>query len=175
MLEDITGLGKQQKKIEFNLNKEEMDAFRELTLDNSVTIKTADKGRGIVILDTYDYKTETLRQSPDPQYYQILPNDPTRHLMNIVRSTITEGMNFGNISPNREAYLINEHPRTSLFMFYLMFISQVKALLEDLSSVDAIQCWIQILNILNLFFKLLFLQLSLTLETVRILSPKLTI
>ena len=53
-----------------NLSKEERDALHNLSHDDSIIIKPADKGSGIVIWDRSDYLLESRRQLSEQQVYE---------------------------------------------------------------------------------------------------------
>ena len=53
-----------------NLSKEERDALYYLSHDDSIIIKPADKGSGIVIWDRSDYLLECRRQLSEQQVYE---------------------------------------------------------------------------------------------------------
>ena len=53
-----------------NLSKEERDVLHNLSRDDSIIIKPADKGSGIVIWDRSDYLLECRRQLSEQQVYE---------------------------------------------------------------------------------------------------------
>ena len=52
-----------------NLTKQERESIKRLSTDTSITIKKADKGNAIVIMDTSDYIKEAERQLSDSNFY----------------------------------------------------------------------------------------------------------
>lgn len=60
-----------------NVSKEEKDALYGLSKDPHITIKQADKGGAVVILDTQDYIAEAQRQLSDPRFYCTSDHDLT--------------------------------------------------------------------------------------------------
>lgn len=60
-----------------NLTRGEKEALKDLKSDQSILIKPADKGGGVVILDIEDYEQEMSRLLNDPETYKKLTMDPT--------------------------------------------------------------------------------------------------
>ena len=60
-----------------NLSKEERDALYSLKHDNTIVIKGADKGSGIVLWDRDDYLKEVHNQLLDEEVYEEVTNDPS--------------------------------------------------------------------------------------------------
>ena len=52
-----------------NISKEERLAFKELTSNSRITVKPADKGGAVVVLNTIDHINEGLRQLSDDNLY----------------------------------------------------------------------------------------------------------
>ena len=77
-LNEIT-LGKtsDQKIKKQNITKAEREAIKNLSKDNSITIKPADKGGAVVILNTSEYVAEAERQLRDTNTYQSMKKDRT--------------------------------------------------------------------------------------------------
>lgn len=80
-----------------------------------IVIKQADKGGGIVILNTKDYEYEVLRQLNDDTAYVKLTRDPTMSYLSSLKVTIREGLALDYISKDLGDFLINEHPRVPVF------------------------------------------------------------
>ncbi|CAJ0936692.1 unnamed protein product [Ranitomeya imitator] len=59
-----------------NMSKGEVEALHELSHDNEIVIKKADKGGATVVMDREDYLNEIRRQLADPEVYERLPQDP---------------------------------------------------------------------------------------------------
>ena len=59
-----------------NLSKEERDALYSLKNDNTIVIKGADKGSGVVVWDREDYLKEAHKQLSDEEVYEEVTNDP---------------------------------------------------------------------------------------------------
>lgn len=71
-----------------NMTHNEIQALNELTNNHTITIKPADKGGGIVVMDTSTYLQEAYRQLGDTDVYLKLSKDPKwdyeRELLGIV-------------------------------------------------------------------------------------------
>lgn len=61
-----------------NMTHNEIEALKELTENTALTIKPADKGGGIVVMNTTDYIREAHRQLMDTEVYRRLARDPRR-------------------------------------------------------------------------------------------------
>jgi len=59
-----------------NLSKSEQEALSKLRSDNSIVIKLADKGSGVVVWDREDYLREAERQLSNGEVYQEYQKDP---------------------------------------------------------------------------------------------------
>ena len=71
-----------------NLSKEERDALYSLKNDNTIVIKGADKGSGVVVWDREDYLKEAHKQLSDEEVYEEVTNDPST-----LESTIFNALN----------------------------------------------------------------------------------
>ena len=60
-----------------NLSIEEKQAIKNLSSNRAIVIKLADKGSGVVIMNTQDYVREAQRQLSDTNFYEKLDSDPT--------------------------------------------------------------------------------------------------
>ena len=61
---------KENKQIKHKITLEQRNAINSLAQDNSIVIKEADKGGGIVIMNTDFYKNKVLEMLTDDSYYQ---------------------------------------------------------------------------------------------------------
>ena len=59
-----------------NLDNDQRKALLDLANDPSITIKLADKGGSVVIMNTDDYVKSCLNCFSDPNFYEELPTDP---------------------------------------------------------------------------------------------------
>lgn len=77
-----------------NLSREEKKALRELKQDPSITIKGADKGGAVVIMDTKDYVAEADRQLADRDFYLPMPQDQTQEFSDCVSHLFSTSKSF---------------------------------------------------------------------------------
>ena len=98
-----------------NMTKDEHQALDQLQKNQLITIKPADKGGGIVILDTDMYRTECLRLLEDTNTYKILESDPTQSILNEIRSITEEAELHQWISKKEADFLCNTNPKIPYF------------------------------------------------------------
>ena len=100
-----------------NLSKEERDALYSLKNDNTIVIKGADKGSGVVVWDREDYLKEAHKQLSDEEVYEEVTNDPST-----LESTIFTALNKirarGDLSADNLEYFFNKDPKFA--RFYLL-------------------------------------------------------
>ena len=100
-----------------NLSKEERDALYSLKNDNTIVIKGADKGSGVVVWDREDYLKEAHKQLSDEEVYEEVTNDPST-----LESTIFTALNKirarGDLSADNLEYFFNKDPKFA--KFYLL-------------------------------------------------------
>ena len=73
-------LDKSSTKPKSNISKYERKAITTLTSDKNIIIKEADKGGGIVIMNTDHYKTMSENIISDKSFYETLPDNPERNV-----------------------------------------------------------------------------------------------
>ena len=80
-----------------NLNRREEAAMKDLILDDSIVIRPADKGSGIVVLDASDYKNSIKKELEDSSTYTQIDKDVTqdacKKLNKLLKSLRKEGVN----------------------------------------------------------------------------------
>lgn len=81
-----------------NLPLDERRALDFLSSDRDIIIREADKGGAIVILDREVYIGEVLRHLNDREFYQEIPEDPSKTIMKLIQTTLVEAFNLGYIS-----------------------------------------------------------------------------
>ena len=97
-----------------NLDNDQRKASLDLTNDPSITIKPADKGGSIVIMNTDDYVKSCLNSFSDPNFYEELPADPNPKY----RADLDEKINdllSSNIINEFEASKLQDGSRTPYF------------------------------------------------------------
>ncbi|CAH2284888.1 Hypothetical predicted protein, partial [Pelobates cultripes] len=77
-----------QKKMFHNLSVQEQMAINDLKNNHAITIKPADKGGAVVIMNTQDYIKEGDMQLSDDKYYRKLNEDPTKEYTSQLRELI---------------------------------------------------------------------------------------
>lgn len=115
VLRDIELMERKPLKTLNNLSADERQALNQLANDNSIVIKPAYKGGGVVILNRTDYEAEVCRQLEDTTSYVKLQNDPTKAFTNSIRVLIQEGLALDYIDKTLSEFLINTHPRVPIF------------------------------------------------------------
>ena len=112
--------GLQPLKYTPNLTPTQQEALKELSTDQTLVIKSADKGSGIVVEDTEQYIKDGLDHLADKNVYERIETDPTKTLSEEI-NTYTEHMfQEGIIDPTTKDYLIlptEPPPRTQQLYF----------------------------------------------------------
>ena len=70
-----------------NISTEESKALIHLKNNDKITIKKADKGAAVVIMNRDDYIKEGIRQLSDANFYVKLDHDPTTDNINEIHNT----------------------------------------------------------------------------------------
>lgn len=86
---DVIQAYKQKTPFHRNMRQEELKAVETLRKRTDITIKPADKGGAIVVMNTADYIEEALRQLNDRTFYRRLDADPTKDFKRILKEKIT--------------------------------------------------------------------------------------
>ena len=101
---------KKEYKVFNNLSKAERDALTDLSKDNMIVVRPADKGGAIVLQNVSDYASEIKRQLSDTTFYEKLSSDPTRKLKAAVQSRLTVHLNNCEFDKSVFDFLSVEHP-----------------------------------------------------------------
>ena len=72
------------------MSDDQRKALIHLSNDKSITIKPADKGGPIVIMDTEIYEMECLKTLSDPNVYEELPSEPNPEYRDTIDETIDD-------------------------------------------------------------------------------------
>ena len=94
-----------------NLSKEERDTLYSLENDNTIVIKGADKGCGVVVVwDREDYLKEAHKHMSDEEVYEEVINDPFTIFtaLNKIRAR-------GDPSADNLEYFLNKDPKFARF------------------------------------------------------------
>ena len=100
-----------------NLSKEERDALYSLKYDNTIVIKGADKGSGVLVWDKEDYLKEVHKQLSDEEVYEEVTNDPST-LESPIFTVLNKIRSRGDLPANNLEYFFNKDPK--LARFYLL-------------------------------------------------------
>lgn len=115
VLRDLNIVESNRPKYKNNLSRHEFSLLNNLKQDPDIVIKPADKGGGLVIMDTEMYKAEAYRQLNDITSYQQIDHDPTRSIARLINVTVQEALALDYISNDTAKFLIVEFPRIPTF------------------------------------------------------------
>lgn len=101
-----------------NLSLEEKRAI-DSSADQSIVIREADKGGAVVLLDREVYIGEILKQLNNNEFYQEIQEDPSRNVMKLIQTVLTEALNLGYISENTVKALTKQEYRIPVFFYVL--------------------------------------------------------
>ncbi|CAJ0967922.1 unnamed protein product [Ranitomeya imitator] len=103
---DLNKLRKRNLKVNrSNFNASERREIRALKENKAITIKQADKGGAIVVMDTPQYRGKILNHLSDPEVYEKLPLNPTQSFMVELGEIIDEACVNGIIDEKLAKYL----------------------------------------------------------------------
>lgn len=89
-----------------NMTQEEILALSSLAARKEITIKPADKGGSIVIMNTIQYEREIHRQLADPQVYKCLEVKSTTRVLNRIKKVVGQAVQNNIIDVNTQTYFI---------------------------------------------------------------------
>lgn len=98
-----------------NLSHTELLALKELKRDKTIIIKRCDKGGGIAIMNTINYKSKILTMLNDPQVYTKLIEDDTVTIKTKIDDLFKQLNNNNKITNKQLNYLTNFIPTCPLF------------------------------------------------------------
>lgn len=98
-----------------NLSKEEREALADLSKDNTVVIRSADKGGAVVLQNVADYEKEIKRQLNDSTFYEKLQCGPTKVLQTRIHSQLLHHFNNNEFDKHAFDFLSIEHPVMPVF------------------------------------------------------------
>lgn len=96
--------------VTFNLTPRQQNTLKALQTNKNITIKSADKGGGICILDTEDYIAKIRLHLNDTNTYQRLQNDPTDNIRREIISYLDFLSTTGKIDKTTEKFLTPPNP-----------------------------------------------------------------
>ena len=108
-----------------NTSPEQRRALRSLAADTSITIKPADKGGSIVVMDTTSYQQACEDTLNDTTFYRKVDTDPNPEYRSSLDKIVDEI--FENKFINKvEQTILKEESRTPLFMVYPKYTKCLK-------------------------------------------------
>ena len=94
-----------------NLTPPQRHALIELSNDESIVIRKADKGGAIVLQDIDNYRKELKGQLSNTDNYTLLPHDPTVRFSKEIKDTLDVALSNGSINNDEYKFMLNEHVR----------------------------------------------------------------
>ena len=94
-----------------NMSKREEKALTDLLNDSSIVIRPADKGSGVVVLNTKDYLERLQKVVDDSSTYRSTNTDQTQIIYRKVKSLADKLFRKGYIGKHLHKYLIPAHPK----------------------------------------------------------------
>lgn len=79
-----------------NLSKKEEQALKDLCDDDSIVIKEADKGGGVVVMNKAYYEVKILDMLNDPEYYKHVEENQEKKTLSKITQFVNE--NLSNIT-----------------------------------------------------------------------------
>ncbi|XP_040275495.1 zinc finger protein 250-like [Bufo bufo] len=101
-----------QTRFKSNLTRTERETLNKLSNRDEITIKPADKGGAIVIMDTVKYEQEIQRQLDDASVYRLVDHDPKFEISRKIRLLVDDTYAEDIIDNSLHDYLIVVHPVT---------------------------------------------------------------
>jgi len=99
-------------------DNDESLAIKSLTQNKNITIKRADKGGSIVIMDTHKYIDQANKHLSQTNIYKTQDKDHTKEVMDKVTSQILQFKHTSHITHQQAKYIEpKQPPRTPLFYF----------------------------------------------------------
>ena len=110
--EDILKGLKQRKTM--NLTNKEEIALQDILKDNSIIIRPADKGSGIVIVDSDQYFQNLANEVENNETYLETDEDTTKTIMKRLKNLVQRMYNEGTITAEMKNYLIPKYPHAAV-------------------------------------------------------------
>lgn len=103
-----------------NLKKAEEIAIKQLSRDESLVIRKADKGSVVVVEDRSNYIADGLAHLADKEIYRPLPHDPTQQLCRAINRLIQTARTKGFLSKQMRDYLLLDPENTRTQQAYFL-------------------------------------------------------
>lgn len=97
-----------------NMCKNDLIALQELTNNDQISIRQADKGGAIVVWNTTDYIEEAMDQLNDTAVYRSLDRDPKFDILHKIKLIVEKASEAGLIDTELAQFLVVEQPKTLL-------------------------------------------------------------
>lgn len=112
-LEEVTAgvIRETRKRGKGNLSSDEESALLGLIRDDSIVIRPADKGSGIVIMNTQDYLDKLDQEVCDNTTYRPVAEDQTPHIHKQVKKLVSGLHQKGYIGPHQTKYMVPARPQ----------------------------------------------------------------
>ena len=98
-----------------NLGLQEKNALVDLQKDNSIVIKSADKGGAVVVQNRESYRQEIFRQLSNVEFYTPLSGDPTLKFSHEIESFLSRALSESFISQDEFNFMFQKHPVRPVF------------------------------------------------------------
>ncbi|KAK3106951.1 hypothetical protein FSP39_003763 [Pinctada imbricata] len=95
-----------KRDFKMNVTKGEENALKSLMNDNSIIIRPADKGSGIVIIDADSYKTDIEKELLSNGTYEQIPETTVQKLDRKLKKTVNDMYKNGVITSDMKKYLL---------------------------------------------------------------------
>ena len=103
------------RKIHPNINKQEQHAILSLQSNKDITIKPADKGGAVVVMNTSDYMAECYKHLNNTQHYKQIDKDQSETHNKMIKSVLQQAVKDGEIDPDTCQSLIVPKPTPGRF------------------------------------------------------------
>ncbi|XP_044134272.1 uncharacterized protein LOC122926834 [Bufo gargarizans] len=100
-----------------NLSNQEIAAIKSLQKNDAITIRPADKGGAIVILNTEDYNRECCRQLTDVEVYTRLTMDPINEFYPQLVKLCEKGAGANILLESEAKFILNTQCRLPVFNY----------------------------------------------------------
>ncbi|CAJ0961150.1 unnamed protein product [Ranitomeya imitator] len=90
-------------------------SLEQLSSDNTLVIKLADKGGAIVIMDRTDYLEEAHRQLSDVEVYKVISHNPLDTIVRKIKTLLEVHEHEGTIDKKLKNFLLKTDPITPVF------------------------------------------------------------
>ncbi|XP_069476532.1 uncharacterized protein [Ambystoma mexicanum] len=98
-----------------NIRKHQMEAIKQLAQDSSLTLKQADKGGALVLMDTTMYNIGCQKLLDDTRTYIQLDGDPVNEIKEIIKKVVDKASDMDWITDKTAEFLIQKFPVTLVF------------------------------------------------------------